>query len=115
MLIIVPTVFINAKRLSCFSLVLVPRITGDYQETHGKEELTKRQRVKTFSNSVKVTSQARKKRIACESSDAVHTLRPPRNVGAGCTFEAFALFTNHRVWGNPNIHNMMNCKKDHIM
>ena len=44
-------------------------------------------------------------------TSAVHTLRPPRNVGTGCTFEAVALLTNHRVWGNHNIHNTMNCKK----
>ena len=41
MLRIVPTVFINAKRLSCFSPVLVAKNHSDHQETHGKEELTK--------------------------------------------------------------------------
>ena len=42
---------------------------------------------------------------------AVYTLRPPRNVGPGCTFETVAPFINHRVWGHHNIHNAMNCKK----
>ena len=144
---------------------------GDHQETHGKEMLTKGVVLKhvkavatvsereatfqNFSNSVEVTSQSQKKRIACESSDvlccqlppllplppflilfsstlphtppmptqhtptplfpfhpplaatrlhhhhhtpptpAVHTLRPPRNVGPRCTFEVVALFSHH--------------------
>ena len=33
------------------------------------------------------------------------------NVGSWCAFEASALFTNHGVWGNHNIHNTMICKK----
>ena len=45
---------------------------------------------------------------------AVHTSRPPRNVGPRCTFEAAAPFNSHRVWGNHNIHNSTNCQKKKI-
>ena len=142
----------------CKQSCLSSKNHGDHKETHGKEELTKcvvlkhmkvvvtlsvrEATCRNFSNSVKVTSQARKKGIACDSSDvlccqlpppslslllssyhlshtrhpcphnptptpllppssppsytprhhhhtpptpAVHTLRPPRNVGPGCT------------------------------
>ena len=37
MLRIVPTVIINAKRLSCFSLVLVPRITATTKRHMGRK------------------------------------------------------------------------------
>ena len=45
---------------------------------------------------------------------AVHTLRPPRNVGPGCAFGVVAPFTHHRVWGNHDIHNTRIAQKTHI-
>ena len=42
---------------------------------------------------------------------AVHTLRPPRNVGSGSTSQVVALFTNHHVWGNHNTQTLRIAKK----
>ena len=67
-----------------------------------RQYLNERQQFKTFSNSVKVTSQARKKRIACESSDVICCqLPPPLHLPPSLLLSSFSLPHTPHSYSSP--------------